>query len=234
MLEELEGAVDGRDHRRVADATLDGVDIREGAYLGLVDDVAVASGHDLDAVVHEVVDRVLAGGQSFLTILTGEDAPRSTGSLTALEERHPDLEARGPRGRTAALPAPRRRSVTAAAPIRVLLVEDSDVYRDSLVFLLGTRPDVDVVAAVGDGASALARLASTSRTSSSSTTGCPTWTARSVAAELEADARRLPERLCRARTSTMPRRARALRSCARTRGSTRSFAHPRSGREVST
>ena len=42
-----------------------------------------------------------------------------------------------------------------AEPIRVLLVEDSEVYRDSLVFLLGTRADVDVVAAVGDGASAV-------------------------------------------------------------------------------
>ena len=43
----------------------------------------------------------------------------------------------------------------AAPPIRVLLVEDSEVYRDSLVFLLGTRSDVDVVAAVGDGAAAM-------------------------------------------------------------------------------
>jgi len=42
-----------------------------------------------------------------------------------------------------------------AGPIRVLLVEDSDVYRDSLVFLLGTREDVAVVAAVGDGATAV-------------------------------------------------------------------------------
>ena len=43
----------------------------------------------------------------------------------------------------------------AGEPIRVLLVEDSDVYRDSLVFLLGTRSDVVVVGAVPDGASAL-------------------------------------------------------------------------------
>jgi DNA-binding NarL/FixJ family response regulator len=43
----------------------------------------------------------------------------------------------------------------AAAPIRLLLVEDSDVYRDSLVFLLGTRSDLEVVAAVPDGAAAL-------------------------------------------------------------------------------
>ena len=41
------------------------------------------------------------------------------------------------------------------APIRVLLVEDSDVYRDSLVFLLGTRMGLEVVAAVADGAAAL-------------------------------------------------------------------------------
>jgi DNA-binding NarL/FixJ family response regulator len=40
-------------------------------------------------------------------------------------------------------------------PIRVLLVEDSEVYRDSLVFLLETRPDLEVVAAVADGAAAL-------------------------------------------------------------------------------
>jgi DNA-binding NarL/FixJ family response regulator len=43
----------------------------------------------------------------------------------------------------------------AQAPIRVLLVEDSDVYRDSLVFLLGTRTGLEVVDAVVDGASAL-------------------------------------------------------------------------------
>lgn len=43
----------------------------------------------------------------------------------------------------------------AGRPIRVLLVEDSDVYRDSLVFLLGRRGELEVVAAVPDGASAL-------------------------------------------------------------------------------
>jgi len=40
-------------------------------------------------------------------------------------------------------------------PIRLLLVEDSDVYRDSLVFLLGTRAGLEVVDAVADGAAAL-------------------------------------------------------------------------------
>ena len=40
-------------------------------------------------------------------------------------------------------------------PIRVLLVEDNDVYRDSLVFLLAARAGLDVVEAVADGASAI-------------------------------------------------------------------------------
>ena len=38
--------------------------------------------------------------------------------------------------------------------IRVLLVEDSDVYRESLQFLLGREDGIEVVGAVADGASA--------------------------------------------------------------------------------
>lgn len=37
-------------------------------------------------------------------------------------------------------------------PIRVLLVEDNDVYRDSLVFLLRRYSEIDVAGAVPDGA----------------------------------------------------------------------------------
>jgi DNA-binding NarL/FixJ family response regulator len=42
-----------------------------------------------------------------------------------------------------------------AAPIRIVLVEDNQVFRDALELLLGLRSDVDVVAAVGDGARAV-------------------------------------------------------------------------------
>ena len=41
-----------------------------------------------------------------------------------------------------------------AAPIRVLLVEDSDVYRDSLTFLLDRVPGVEVVGGVSTGSAA--------------------------------------------------------------------------------
>jgi DNA-binding NarL/FixJ family response regulator len=39
-------------------------------------------------------------------------------------------------------------------PIRVLLVEDNQVFREALELLLGLRADMDVVASVSDGADA--------------------------------------------------------------------------------
>jgi DNA-binding NarL/FixJ family response regulator len=43
----------------------------------------------------------------------------------------------------------------AGEPITVLLVEDNDVFRESLELLLGTIPDMRVVAAVPDGCRAV-------------------------------------------------------------------------------
>jgi NarL family two-component system response regulator LiaR len=44
-------------------------------------------------------------------------------------------------------------------PIRVVLVEDNEVFREALELLLGLRPDMSVVAAVSDGTSAAAAAA---------------------------------------------------------------------------
>jgi DNA-binding NarL/FixJ family response regulator len=40
-------------------------------------------------------------------------------------------------------------------PVRILLVEDNDVFREALELLLGMRSDVQVVGAVGGGAAAV-------------------------------------------------------------------------------
>ena len=40
-------------------------------------------------------------------------------------------------------------------PIRIVLVEDNQVFREALELLLGLRDDVEVVASVGDGAHAV-------------------------------------------------------------------------------
>jgi DNA-binding NarL/FixJ family response regulator len=41
-------------------------------------------------------------------------------------------------------------------PVRVVLVEDNEVFRDALELLLGMRDDVEIVASVGDGVAAVA------------------------------------------------------------------------------
>ena len=40
-------------------------------------------------------------------------------------------------------------------PVRIVLVEDNAVFREALELLLGMRPEVEVVAAVGDGSAAV-------------------------------------------------------------------------------
>jgi len=44
-------------------------------------------------------------------------------------------------------------------PIRVVLVEDNDVFREALELLLGLRPEMQVVGSVADGADAAAVVA---------------------------------------------------------------------------
>jgi len=45
--------------------------------------------------------------------------------------------------------------VTTVSPIRVVLVEDNQVFREALELLLGLRDDIEVVASVADGTDAV-------------------------------------------------------------------------------
>ncbi len=74
------------------DAELDGVSVRKGAYLGLVDGDAVVSGDSFDEVARGVLERLLAEPRDLVTLLTGEDEPALDAVRTFLEERHPELE----------------------------------------------------------------------------------------------------------------------------------------------
>ncbi|HEY7730994.1 MAG TPA: DAK2 domain-containing protein [Gaiellaceae bacterium] len=73
-------------------AHLDGVEIREGAWLGLVADRIVACDESLDAVVEVVVERLLEGDRGLLTLLTGDGSPDLGPVLEMVEERHPGVE----------------------------------------------------------------------------------------------------------------------------------------------
>jgi fatty acid kinase len=74
------------------DVQLDGVEVREGAWLGLADGEAVAGGDSFDEVAEAVVERLLARPRGVLTLLTGEEPPALDSLLAALEAHHPGVE----------------------------------------------------------------------------------------------------------------------------------------------
>jgi uncharacterized protein len=87
----LEGIATGEVTIASRDAELDGVRIREGSFLGLVDEKAVVAGDDVGQVVEQVIERVIDGGREWLAILTGENAPALDGILDSLQREHPEL-----------------------------------------------------------------------------------------------------------------------------------------------
>jgi DAK2 domain fusion protein YloV len=91
MLDALASVATGEVTVASRDAELDGVPIRSGEYLGLVDGKAVASAAELDPVVSEVVERVLRGEREWIALLTGADAPPLDGLLSRLESEHPNV-----------------------------------------------------------------------------------------------------------------------------------------------
>ena len=92
MLDALAAVATGEVTMASRDAKLDGVTIRKGAYLGLVDDAAVVADEDLGLVVKEVVERVLEGEREWLGLLAGEDAPPLDRLVADLQRDHPDVQ----------------------------------------------------------------------------------------------------------------------------------------------
>jgi dihydroxyacetone kinase-like predicted kinase len=72
--------------------SLDGVDVAEGEYLGLVDGRAVVSTTGLDDAVEDVVEVLLVDGRTVLTVLVGENGPDSGALQDRLAERHPAVD----------------------------------------------------------------------------------------------------------------------------------------------
>jgi uncharacterized protein len=78
--------------RASRDVNLDGLAIRRGDWIGLVDGDAVAGGDDFSAVALRVVEGLLAEPRALLTLLTGAEPPPLDGLVERLESAHPDLE----------------------------------------------------------------------------------------------------------------------------------------------
>jgi DAK2 domain fusion protein YloV len=92
MAEVLESLVTGEVTLASRDAELNGIEVREGGWLGLADGEAVAVGDAFDEVAEQVTEALLAEPRMLLTLLTGADAPDIDGLLERIRERHPDLE----------------------------------------------------------------------------------------------------------------------------------------------
>ena len=74
------------------DVEMNGLAIRKGSFLGLVDGEAVAGGDGFDDVASAVVERLLAEPRGVLTLLTGDGAPILNGVLSRVEHDHPEVE----------------------------------------------------------------------------------------------------------------------------------------------
>jgi dihydroxyacetone kinase-like predicted kinase len=92
MREALAGVAAGEVTVASRDASPNGVAVREGEYLALLEGAAVASGPAFDEVVRALLARLLAEPRDVLTVLRGEEAPELNGLLDELTAEHPELE----------------------------------------------------------------------------------------------------------------------------------------------
>ena len=75
MSSAIEQMVTGEVTRAVRDTLVDGVQVREGSFIGLVEGVVLVSTDDLFEAARVVTERLVAGGKELVTVLTGEGAP---------------------------------------------------------------------------------------------------------------------------------------------------------------
>jgi DAK2 domain fusion protein YloV len=92
MHEALLGVATGEVTIASRDASSDGIAVREGEYLGLLDGITVASGPTFDGVARELLGLLLAEPRDVVTLLHGEGAPPLNGLVDELAAQHPELE----------------------------------------------------------------------------------------------------------------------------------------------
>ncbi|WNQ13679.1 DAK2 domain-containing protein [Paenibacillus aurantius] len=78
----------------VRDTSIDGLDIKEGDYIGLSEGKIVTSETVLEESCTRLLEAMLAGGGEIVTILTGENASedQTASLLTWLKEHHPEVD----------------------------------------------------------------------------------------------------------------------------------------------
>lgn len=94
MREAIENTVSGEVTQAVRDSLVDGVDVKAGDFIGLIDDHVIVSDPRMATVVDEVVSALLEGGREMLTALVGEgdEASQAATAIEGLREKYPLVE----------------------------------------------------------------------------------------------------------------------------------------------
>jgi DAK2 domain fusion protein YloV len=74
------------------DVELNGLEIREGQYLGLLEDEPLFGGESFDQVAEAVIEALLSSPHDTMTVLTGADAPEIGDLVDEVATRHPEVE----------------------------------------------------------------------------------------------------------------------------------------------
>ncbi len=74
------------------DVELNGLAIREGQYLGLLEEEPVVGGETFDEVANAVIEALLSEPHDTMTVLTGAEAPVIDDLLEGVAVRHPEVE----------------------------------------------------------------------------------------------------------------------------------------------
>ena len=130
MDETLAGVVTGAVTIASRDVQLNGVAVEAGKWLGLAEGEAVAGGETFDDAARAVLETLLGEPRGVLTLLTGEDAPALDGADRARRVRR--TRTSSSTCTTAASRTTRSCWRPSDAAVRVALVEDNDVFRETL------------------------------------------------------------------------------------------------------
>jgi DAK2 domain fusion protein YloV len=90
----MEGVVAGAVTQAVRDSFVDGVQVKSGDFIGLVEDQVVIADRELERVVEEVSARLAGDDREVLTLLVGDDpnAGKVRGMVEGLRSLYPSLE----------------------------------------------------------------------------------------------------------------------------------------------
>lgn len=94
MTEAAKGVQSGQVTHAVRDTSIDGIDIREGDFIGIKEKSIVASSSSLQETCRELLGKMLEEGGELVTVLTGEQASEEDTSalIDWARETYPDAE----------------------------------------------------------------------------------------------------------------------------------------------